>query len=370
MVRCSVLANTPKPSAERNRTDDSLRDERAKSDRAISEGREQVTDVADDVLRRARVNADAVLLNARAKADQLTDQTQRSQAAVLAVEQARKVEDAVLRDDRATADETLDFERVETLRLLNRLLPDERNLTDGRLQAERVRSDGAVANRDDFLGLVAHDLRDLLGGIAMSTAVLVKVAPADPAGQVGLEVARIQRHVARAHRLIGDLVDVASIDAGRLSIVPAPGDLSALLVEIADEFRASAASKGIELRIDNSQGKVAGDFDHARLFQVCSNLVGNAIKFSPRGTTITLRSERAGDQLKCSVSDQGPGIPAQRIDSVFERFAQVQENDRRGLGLGLFIARQIVEGHGGRMWAESTLGHGTSVLFTIPISAR
>ena len=108
-------------------------------------------------------------------------------------------------------------------------------------------------------------------------------------------------------------------------------------------------------------------FDHARLFQVFGNLIANSIKFSPRGSRITLRGERAAGELQCSVRDEGAGIPADQIERVFERFAQIDHNDRRGLGLGLFIARRIVEAHSGRMWATSTLGQGTSVLFTIPI---
>jgi signal transduction histidine kinase len=366
----SEAVDIPKPNDAREQTDDSLRDEREKSDRAISEGRDLVADVADEVVRHARSEADAVLLEARDKADRLLHDHDGALAAVRVVERERAVEDAALRDDREAADEALEFERLETLRLLSRLLPEERSATDGHLQAERVRSDGALANRDDFLGLVAHDLRDLLSGVAMSAAVLAKtIDTTDQRAPLAMEIARIQRHTARATRLIGDLVDVASIDAGRLSITLAPGDLSALLAEVADEFRASAAAKGITLAVDGETGIVAGDFDHARLFQVLSNLVGNSIKFSPRGTRIVLRGERAGDQLHCSVTDHGPGIPADQIEAVFERFAQLQPNDRRGLGLGLFISQRIVEGHAGRIWAESTLGRGTSVRFSIPAQA-
>jgi signal transduction histidine kinase len=111
------------------------------------------------------------------------------------------------------------------------------------------------------------------------------------------------------------------------------------------------------------------EFDHARLFQVFGNLIANAIKFSPGGSRIALRAERIGNHVQCSVRDQGTGIPADQIEHVFERFVQVDENDRRGLGLGLFIAKRIVEAHSGRIWAESRLGQGTSVLFTIPIQA-
>jgi signal transduction histidine kinase len=362
--------NIPKPNEAREQTDESLRDEREKSDRAIGEGRDLVADVADEVLRHARIEADAVLLEARDKADRLLSDNDASPVAVQAVEKERAAEDATLREDREAADETLEFERLETMRLLSRLLPKERTATDGHLQAERVRSDGALANRDDFLGLVAHDLRDLLSGVAMGAAVIEKtVAASDQRAPLAPEIARIRRHTARATRLIGDLVDVASIDAGRLAIAAAPGDLSALLAEVEEEFRASAAAKGIGVVVEGDTGVLAGHFDHARLFQVLGNLVANAIKFSPRGSRIALQGQRTGDQLLCSVTDQGSGIPADQIETVFERFVQVNANDQRGLGLGLFIAKRIVEGHAGRIWAESTLGRGTSVLFTIPVQA-
>ena len=357
----------PKPTAERGQTDDSLREERDKSDRAIAEGRDLVAAVADEVLRHAREEADAVLLEARDKADRVLERNEGSVSEVAAITKERRAEDATLRSDRDAADETLEFERVETMRLLSRLLPEERNQTDGHLQAERVRSDGALANRDDFLGLVAHDLRDLLSGVAMSAAAIEKtVASTDQRERLAPEIARIQRHTVRATRLIGDLVDVASIDAGRLSIIPAPGDLSALLAEVTDEFRASAAVKGIELAVAGETGVMAATFDHARLFQVLGNLIGNAIKFSPRGTQIVLRVDRIGDHLQVSVRDEGPGIAAEQIEAVFERFAQVNPHDRRGLGLGLFIARRIVEGHSGRIWAESTPGQGTTLLLSFP----
>jgi signal transduction histidine kinase len=327
--------------------------------------------IADEVLRHARDEADAVLVTAREKADELLRESHGSPAALRAVGKERQVEDATLRDDRAAADETREFEREETVRLLSRLLPDERNQTDSHLQAERVRSDGAVANRDDFLGLVAHDLRDLLGGVAMSAAVIAKtVAATDQGVRLAPEIARIQRHTARATRLISDLVDVASIDAGRLAINATPGDLSPLIAEVAEQFRGSAAAKGIELAIEGGGGEVAGEFDHSRMLQVLGNLVGNAIKFSPRGTRIVLRGERDGDHLQVSVRDQGPGIAPDHIETVFERFAQTTLNDRRGLGLGLFIARRIVEGHSGRIWAESTLGEGTCVRFSLPSAAN
>lgn len=312
------------------------------------------------------MEADAVLGAARDKADQLLDDG--DAAAAIVVEAERDVEDAILLADREAANQALEIERAETARILARLLPGEREQTDEHLHAERVRADGAVANRDDFLGVVAHDLRDLLGGIIMSAAVISKtVGDDEQAGRVGAEIVRIRRHAARANRLVCDLVDVASIDAGQLAIVPAPGDMAVLLTEVADEFRPAAAAKGIRLDVEQGGGPMLAPFDRARLFQVFGNLIANSIKFSPRDSRITLHAEPGAGELQCSVRDEGAGIPADQIELVFERFAQVEHNDRRGLGLGLFIAKRIVEAHAGRMWAQSTLGHGTSVLFTIPL---
>jgi signal transduction histidine kinase len=357
---------TPKPSAEREQTDGSLRDERDKTDRAVAEGRDLVQESADAVLRRARAEADAVLEDARQKADRLLHGDGTMSAGV-AVAKERQIEDAVVRADRDAADQTLALERAETERILARLLPDERDQTDDHLHAERVQSDSALANRDDFLGVVAHDLRDLLGGIVMSAFAINKAVGDGPnAARVGPELGRIQRSAARANRLIADLVDVASIDAGRLSVMPAPGDLQALLCETGDEFRRSAAIKNIELSVEDRKVALPAQFDHARMFQVVGNLVANAIKFSPDGSRIVLRGERIGDEVQCSVRDEGKGIPEGEIENVFDRFVQVDANDRRGLGLGLFIAKRIIEAHRGRIWAESTLGRGTSVLFTVP----
>jgi signal transduction histidine kinase len=308
-----------------------------------------------------------VLGAARDKADRLLDDSYA--AATSVVEAERQVEDAILIADRAAADQALEMERAETARILARLLPGEREETDEHLHAERVRADGALANRDDFLGVVAHDLRDLLSGILMSAAVISKtVGDDEQAGRVGTEIARIQRHAGRANRLVGDLVDVASIDAGQLAVVAQPGDIAVLLTEVAEELRPAALAKGIALTVEQSGRPMLAHFDRARLFQVFGNLIANSIKFSPRGSRITLRGEIAGGELQCSVCDEGAGIPADQIERVFERFAQVQPNDRRGLGLGLFIARRIVEAHRGRMWAHSTPGQGTTVLFTIPLN--
>lgn len=223
---------TPKPSASREQTDESLREEREKADQTIAEGRDLVQESADEVLRHAREEADAVLEEARRKADQVLKDSAGTLSANAAVAMEREIEDAAVRVDRETADQTLELERVETARLLARLLPVEREQTDELLHAERIQADGALANRDDFLGVVAHDLRDLVGGIVMSTSAIATLCgDTEHAARIGAEVARIHHHAVRATRLIGDLVDIASIDAVRLAIVKVPADLQALLVQ-------------------------------------------------------------------------------------------------------------------------------------------
>ena len=359
--------DTPDPSPEREQTDVSLRDERAKSDLEISAGREAVEESADETLRHARTIADAVLLEARQKADQLLEDSNPPLSSTAAVAQERRLEDDTLERERASADETLALERIETARVLARLLPKERDQTDQFLLTERVRSDDELANRDDFLGLVSHDLRDLLGGMVLCAAVITKAAGESPeAAPILAETARIRRHAARMHRLINDLVDVASIDAGRLSMVLTPGDVASVLAEAVEEFTAAAAVKHIEIALECAERPLTANFDHARLFQVLANVIGNSIKFGPLHSKITVRGERSAGALKCSVLDTGPGLPSDQLESIFERFSQVGKGDRRGLGLGLYIAKCIVEAHGGRIWAESNAGQGTRVCFTLP----
>jgi signal transduction histidine kinase len=277
------------------------------------------------------------------------------------------LEDQAVRNERASADERLRREREEAARVLRKLLPLERDKTDRYLLTERARADDALSNRDDFLGIVSHDLRDLLGGMVMSAALLSRSAPDNTQGkQTIVAMERIQRYAARMNRLIGDLVDVASIDAGKLAVTPAPCDAAALLTEAVKTFEAVASAKSISLQTEMAEGPLLGEFDHDRVMQVLANLITNAMKFTPHGGRIRVRAEGAGDELRFAVSDTGSGIPGNLLEAIFERFWQVGKNDRRGLGLGLYISRCLVEAHGGRIWAESTVGEGSRFCFTLP----
>ncbi len=355
---------TPRP--ERDQTDESLRAERQNTDQAIAAKRTDIQENADDLVERAREQADAVLDTARDKADQKLDAAEPRRQERQVIARARAREDEVLQKERAIADATLRLEREQQARSLAALLPLEREKTDRYLLTERIRSDDDLAHRDDFMGMVSHDLRNLLSGIAMNATLLSEEASESDEGRrtvVGMK--RIQRYVARMNRLIGDLVDVVSIDAGKLAVQPAHGDAAALLAEAVDVFLRAASEKGISLEFEPCEHPLIADFDHDRMLQVFANLITNALKFTPRGGKITVRGERIGKDLRFSVTDTGAGIPADMLNAVFERFWQVGKNDKRGLGLGLYISKCIIDAHGGKIWVESKLGVASTFYFTI-----
>jgi len=349
--------------AERENTDESLRAEREKTDQALVDRQAVVDENADQTVEQARSVADAVVATARVTADELllTGDVEHGPRYAALAEQ-RAAEDHKLQGARADADEALRQQREENARVLAALLPLERQKTDRYLLTERARADDAVAHRDDFLGIVTHDLRDLLSGIVLSAALLP-----DSASEPNGTKQRIQRYAARMNRLIGDLLDVASIDAGQLRVVPALGDWSALIEEVAALFQPSASAQGITLEIALPGRSLAMRFDHDRMLQVLANLIANSLKFTARGGKIRVEAERGTDELRCAVHDTGSGIPARMLEAIFERFWQERSNDRRGVGLGLYITRCIVEAHRGRIWAESTQGVGSTLRFTLPI---
>jgi signal transduction histidine kinase len=348
----------PSQAAERAQTDQSLRLEREKVDDALSDHLAAIEETADTVIATARRRADAVLAAARAD----TDRHSQASGTVSLIEREREREDAAVTRERAIADQALREERAEHIELLAR----ERGDTDNDLSAERRRADLALATRDQVLGIVSHDLRDMLTTM-MGFAALIEKAPA--ADQATLYARRISRSGVRMERLIGDLVDVASIAAGALAVTRELGDLTSVIVEAVDTFHQRAAEAGVLLEVDLAPPLTGAAFDHARVLQVLTNLLTNAIKFSQAGDRVVVSGSRVGDDIRVSVSDQGIGIPGDKIETVFERFRQVRQNDRRGAGLGLYISKCIVQGHGGRIWADSQLGEGSTFSFTLPLVA-
>jgi len=242
-----------------------------------------------------------------------------------------------------------------------------------RVEVDNVRLVGeaqdALRAREDLLAIVSHDLRNPLGVVLASTALLLKSnLPPDKQERARRQVEAIQRAGNRMNRLIRDLLDFASIQAGRLSVSLRPQDVAAMVNEVLEVTEPLASAKSLRLTAD-----VAPDLaircDHDRVIQLFSNLVGNAVKFTPDGGTITVRATPDGEVVRFAVADTGPGIPADELPHVFDRYYQAQRKNRDGIGLGLSIARGIVEAHGGRIWVESqgVEGEGTTFFFTLPL---
>jgi signal transduction histidine kinase len=357
-----------KPRRERDETDKTLRAERTKTDDQLGMARLAVEKEADKVLGVARERAEAKLQTTRDRTDLAADATPAEEGRRDA---ERANEDRRLAEERATASELLRNEREQSARALHSLLRWEREATDGRLVEERARADHIVSTRDDFLAMASHDLRSMLGGIALGAAVIAEQAAAagDGGTKALLQAERIQRFTARMTRLVGDLLDVVSLEAGQLRINPGLHDVALLVGEIDDAFQSPFAAQGVTLTSSVPPDLGAAELDHGRILQVLANLLSNALKFTAKGGEVAVSVARVEAELRFSVSDTGVGVPADRAEIIFDRFQQGGRVDRRGMGLGLYIAKCIVAAHRGNIWVEPREGRGSTFHFTIPRAA-
>jgi PAS domain S-box-containing protein len=226
----------------------------------------------------------------------------------------------------------------------------------------------AIQARDDVLGIVAHDLRNPLGAALMAAGAIERnLTTSAGADSIRVAAGRIGRSIERANGLIEDLLDVSRIEAGALVVERSPVSAARLVADAAEAFAPLAAQASLRLETDVAADVPRVLADANRVQQVFSNLVGNAIKFTPAGGSVRLGASSAGGEVRFRVEDSGPGIPDGEIGHVFDRFWQARRGDRRGAGLGLPIAKGIIEVHGGRVWAESRPGGGATFTFTLPV---
>ena len=228
----------------------------------------------------------------------------------------------------------------------------------------------AARSRDELMAIVAHDLKNPLTNIQLALHALRVDSPSVGA-RCAVEVhalGAVERAAARMLRLINDLLEVARADAGRLLIQAAPVHPEDLLQEASDSHRSIAAAKDITLETSSAGSLPHVLADRERIAQVFSNLIGNALKFTPRGGRVSVRGERATAGVRFSVEDTGPGIPRDDQAHVFDRFWQATKASQLGTGLGLSIAKTIVEGHGGSIAVESTPGLGSIFEFSLPVA--
>ena len=227
----------------------------------------------------------------------------------------------------------------------------------------------AITSRDDVLAVVSHDLRSPLSGIVMATQAMLGTETNPPnAMDQSMMLRHIERAAKRMHRMVGDLVDHSSIDAGHLSLSRGAHDAQELIAEAVRSLSEQAASHAIGLRVDGSSEPQRVYCDRDRVLQILSNLIGNAIKFTPANGSIHLSAERVADNVRVAVVDTGSGIPGARLPHLFERYYQAHDAPSSGRGLGLYISRRLVEAQGGSIWVESTPGVGSSFFFTLPVA--
>jgi len=359
----------PPRQSEREKTDVSRHGGRAKTDeprRDSDLASEHQADLDRDA---ERVEADKVKLQSRSDSDASRDlgradmgrsRAQRQAARDERLRVEREITDEAIKAERLRADAATERERSDyqaSARSSAELLSQE--------HADHLKTKEALTTREEFLAIVSHDLRNPLNHISMAAQNLLE-EPKD----VKELASAINRSAGEMLRLIQDLLDLERIAVGKLTLHCEEHDLSEIIKEAVGEFKGDAASK--EITLSAKPEDVCGYVvcDRSRVMQVLSNLIGNAIKFTPAKGQICVSCARTGTEgkeVQVSVSDTGAGIAPEKIKTIFERFSQIHSQDRRGIGLGLYIAKMMVEEHPGRIWVESKLGEGSTFHFTLPL---
>ncbi|MEJ1963694.1 MAG: ATP-binding protein [Gammaproteobacteria bacterium] len=375
----------------RAHTDASLEAERVTSDAELAVSAPEARRQLDDLIERDRTIADARLLKFRERVDRtllrersdspppnssVADERDSADQRKLV---EREITDALLQRERQRSDIAVESDRSDQDE--QRLgLEARRQETNDQLSFERKGADSIASSlgetksalteaqtkeerHHDVLGMVTHDLRNPLSLISLSAESIAETT--------NEESTRIASHgirlaAARMERLLSELLDVVRIESGMLRIVKRRHDVGALLQEVHVAYEPLFSARGITLTADTPPDGLEAFFDHDRIVQVLSNLLGNAMKFTPLGGKVIIHAERQADMVAVTVRDNGLGIPASALTHIFERFWQIDNNTRRGLGLGLHICEKIIQAHGGDISVESELGEGATLRFTLP----
>lgn len=243
-----------------------------------------------------------------------------------------------------------------------------RSALESDLARQVLREQRAVQARDDLVAVVSHDLRNPMTVISMLCGMMQKAFSSDgqhTSRRIATAIDTMQQATSRMNTLLEDLLDTSKIDAGRYTITPQHLGVAEMFEEANALLSPLAQDKDIEISF-HAEPQLSINADPERLFQVLSNLVGNAIKFTPRSGKIGVVAMSAGDEIVFSVRDTGEGIPQDQLPYVFDRYWTVKEGNPSGTGLGLYITQGIVEAHGGRIEAQSEVGCGTEFRFTVP----
>ncbi|MDH1257899.1 MULTISPECIES: ATP-binding protein [Pseudomonas] len=243
-----------------------------------------------------------------------------------------------------------------------------RSALENDLARQVRREQAAVQARDDLVAVVSHDLRNPMTVISMLCGMMQKAFSSEGAHtsrRISTAIDTMQQATARMNTLLEDLLDTSKIDAGRYSITPQALEVGHIFEEAQALLSPLAHDKDISISFQ-ADPDLRIHADPERLFQVLSNLVGNAIKFTPRMGTVGVHAKSVGDEIVFIVRDSGEGIPKEHLPHVFDRYWTMKEGNPTGTGLGLYITQGIVEAHGGQIVAESEPGQGSEFRFTVP----
>ncbi len=373
---------------ERKQTDNSLNVERGKTDESFETYKDKAESKTDKIISENRVEADDARTTRRSKTDLKRENTSSAVVGQKNLQDERQLEDSAIKTERLKNDLAIEHERTEKEKLLSKLVILERETTDKNLFKERKKADiervrsaeifnheykshletkSALTTREEFVAIVSHDLRNPISAIlSFSEIISEDSSMSGISDDVKQWIEIIKRNAEISLRLISDILDMERIEGGKLHVQLAPHNISDVISESVESYHNVAASKNVTLTAEHAKidGDVACDKD--RVAQILSNLIGNALKFTPDGGAITVKTEQAESEIKISIIDTGPGIPDKQKNLIFDRFAQLGNKDRRGLGLGLYISKTLVESHNGKIWVISEPGHGSTFCFTLP----
>lgn len=227
----------------------------------------------------------------------------------------------------------------------------------------------ALRSRDELLAVVAHDLRNPAGTIKLTAEIIRRVFRAEAYWrQLEPRVATIEQAAVYMGRLIGDLLDVATLERGQLAVERQPEDPWSVIEAALERYAPLAQARGVALATELPQALPLVLADRDRLLQVLANLLSNAVSVTPAGGRISIGAEAAATEVRFQVEDTGPGIPPEELPHLFARYRRGKSAAYRGTGLGLYIAQAIVSAHGGRLWVDSELGRGSRFRFTVPVA--
>ncbi len=383
-----TLKQNPNFEKERKQTDDSLTIERGKTDESFISGRGNTHVNTDELISRNRIAADQDRIEQRNQADSKRIKNTNASEMDYALVDQRKSEDTAIVAARLNMDEALVNERAEKERLMTKLVVQEREATDKNLLGERNITDietertaglfaveheahlvtqTALTTHEEFIAIVSHDLRNPIGAILSSTEIILENSKEISEDTKSL-VQLIKRNAETSLRLISDILDMERIVEGKVQLQLAQNCLDDLIYDTVESYKHVAIAKKILFKTSSTLSSTLIVCDKDRVGQILSNLIGNALKFTPVGGAVTIETQVNSTETIVSISDSGPGIPGDQQDRIFERFAQIKNKERSGIGLGLYISKTLVESHKGKIGVNSTLGAGSTFWFTLPIT--